>query len=97
MLNRLAGILLRVLPFFKRNLGAIGVILQNTEDSFVYPGMTGWSSSENLTIPGVMVSNTTGEKISMQLSEGKQVVVTLSGDVKEVSDFYAPPEGLTIM
>ena len=75
--------------------GAVAVIIVNDVDNVVYPGMAG--SSENITIPGVMIGLTDGNQLKQFLDQKQQVTVNMTDSNRRSSPYFLPPEGLTVI
>eukprot|EP01091_Cochliopodium_minus_P009519 TRINITY_DN235_c0_g1_i2.p1 TRINITY_DN235_c0_g1~~TRINITY_DN235_c0_g1_i2.p1 ORF type:complete len:612 (-),score=156.48 TRINITY_DN235_c0_g1_i2:5-1606(-) len=75
--------------------GAIAVVIENFEDSFIYPGMAG--ESTGVLLAGVMVGKSDGDTLRRYYNEGKEVKVLLSVKNARESPFFQRPEGLVIV
>jgi hypothetical protein len=78
-----------------QNAGAIGVLMINPVDNIIYPGMEG--DPENLTIPTMLLGLSDGTLLATTSLNGTDVVVTMTADNKQESDFFEPSEGLWVI
>eukprot|EP00457_Paulinella_chromatophora_P003479 gb/GEZN01003487.1/.p1 GENE.gb/GEZN01003487.1/~~gb/GEZN01003487.1/.p1 ORF type:complete len:623 (+),score=85.89 gb/GEZN01003487.1/:76-1944(+) len=80
---------------FAQEAGAVAVLMVNPVDNIIYPGMEG--PPFDLTIPAMLIGHSDGNRIKLTVEGGQEVVVTLTADNKQPSDFFESSEGLWVV